>query len=77
MTGPWFQRVYNATWGTVSIFFCGAAIGVPMLARLTDFGPVEGVGGFLRLLEAQVFNGSVPEGGVHLTWVHVAAFAWM
>ena len=146
VTGPWFQRVYNATWGTVSIiwaasmmaisatslkaavglpvqphwyptsgacvaltlalvavtvvvsaygfrgvvrfsslcvpwmvaiFFCGAAIGVPMLARLTDFGPVEGVGGFLRLLEAQVFNGSVPAGGVHLTWVHVAAFAWM
>ena len=145
-TGPWFQRVYNATWGVVSIvwaasmmaisatslkeavglpvqlewyptsigcvaltlalvavtvvvgaygfkgvvkfsslcvpwmvaiFFCGAAVALPLLCRKTDFGAVSGVGDFLRLLETHVFNGVVPDGRPHLTWVHVAAFAWM
>jgi len=31
----------------------------------------------MRLLETHVFNGVVPEGSPHLTWLHVAAFAWM
>ncbi|MBQ0032308.1 MAG: cytosine permease [bacterium] len=144
--GPLFQRIYNATWGLVSIvwaasmmaisvtslkaaiglpvqlhwyptsvvcvlltlvlvlvtvvvsaygfggvarfsglcvpwmavmFFCGAAVGVPMLARLSGFGPVNGVAGFLDLLEKEVFSGAVPEGGIRLTWIHVAAFAWI
>ena len=146
VTGPWFQRAYNATWGTVSIvwaasmmaisatslkeavglpvqlhwyptsvgcvvltlalvlvtvlvaaygfrgvvrfssicvpwmvsvFFCGAAVALPVLCAKTGFGSVDGIGGFLRLLEAHVFNGAVPEGRPHLTWMHVAAFAWM
>ncbi len=144
--GPWFQRLYNATWGIVSIvwaasmmaisatslkeavglpvqqswyptsggcvaltlalvfvtvvvaaygfkgvvrfsslcvpwmvsmFFCGAAVALPILCSKTGFGEVAGPGDFLRLLEAHVFNGTVPEGGRHLSWVHVAAFAWM
>ena len=146
VTGPWFQRAYNATWGLVSIvwaasmmaisatslkeaaglpvqlewyptsvgcvaltlalvavtvavaaygfrgvvrfsslcvpwmiaiFFCGAAVALPQLCQRTGFGPVGGVGDFLRLLEAHVFNGEVPDGAVRLSWIHVAAFAWM
>ena len=146
VTGPWFQRAYNFTWGTVSIvwassmmaisatslkeavglpvqlewyptsvgcvvltlalvavtvvvgaygfrgvvkfsslcvpwmvaiFFCGAAVALPLLCRETGFGAVGGVGDFLRLLETHVFNGNVPDGVTRLTWVHVAAFAWM
>lgn len=146
VTGPWFQRAYNATWGLVSIiwaasmmaisatslkeaaglpvqlhwyptsvgcvaltialvavtvvvgtygfrgvvkfsslcvpwmvaiFFCGAAVALPKLVSIVGYGPAEGVGGFVRFLEACVFTGEVPEGGTHLTWLHVAAFAWM
>ena len=61
----------------VAIFFCGAAVALPQLCQRTGFGPVGGVGDFLRLLEAHVFNGEVPDGAVRLTWIHVAAFAWM
>ncbi len=144
--GPWFQRIYNLTWGVISIvwassmlaisatslkevaglpvqlnwyptsgacvaitlaltlvtvfvaafgfkgvvkfsslcvpwmvtvFLCGAVVAVPLVQQQTGFGPIDGPGGFLRLLNAHIFNGEVPEGGVHLTWVHVAMFAWM
>ena len=146
VTGPWFQRVFNATWGIISIvwaasmmaisvsslkeaiglpiqtqwyptsgacvaltlalvavtvlvsafgfkgvvkfsslcvpwmvtiFFCGAAVGVPMLAKATDFGAVNGLGGFFSLIDTRIFNGTVPPGVTRLTWIHVAAFAWM
>lgn len=146
VTGPWFQRIFNAAWGVVSIvwassmmaisasslkaavglpvqlewyptsgacvaltlvlvavtvlvgaygfkgvvrfsslcvpwmaviFFCGAAVGVPMLAKATGFGQVEGLSGFMKLLDAQVFNGAVPDGCARLSWIHVAAFSWM
>ena len=61
----------------IAMFFCGAAVALPALCRQTGFGEVDGVSGFLRLLEAHVFTGRVPEGHPHLTWIHVAAFAWM
>lgn len=61
----------------VAIFFCGAAVALPLVQKQTGFGPIDGFDGFLRLLNAHVFNGEVPEGGVHLTWIHVAMFAWM
>ena len=61
----------------ITMFFCGAAVSLPTLCRMTGFGPVGGVGDLLRLLEAQVFTGKVAVGQPHLTWVHVAAFAWM
>ena len=146
VTGPWFQRAYNATWGLISIvwassmmaisatslkevfglpvqlcwyptsvgcvaltlalvavtvavaaygfkgvvrfsslcvpwmvaiFFCGAAVALPLLCERTGFPAVRGVGGFMDLLGTHVFNGSVPEGAVRLSWVHVAAFAWI
>jgi len=146
VTGPWFQRVYNATWGLISIvwassmmaisatslkevfslpvqlawyptsagcvlltlalvavtvvvaaygfkgvvkfsslcvpwmiaiFFCGAAVSLPLLCAKTGFPAVRSPGGLLRLLETHVFNGAVLDGTVRLTWVHVAAFAWI
>ena len=146
VTGPWFQRAYNATWGLISIvwassmmaisatslkevfglpvqlcwyptsagcvaltlalvavtvavaaygfkgvvrfsslcvpwmvaiFFCGAAVALPLLCAKTGFAGVRGAGDFLNLLEAHVFNGEVPAGAQRLTWVHVAAFAWI
>ncbi|MBQ2631116.1 MAG: cytosine permease [Kiritimatiellae bacterium] len=61
----------------ITMFFCGAAVSLPALCRMTGFGPVGGAGDLLRLLETQVFTGKVPAGHPHLTWVHVAAFAWM
>jgi len=144
--GPWFQRLYNFTWGAVSIvwaasmlaisacslkaavglpvqlqwyptsgacvaltlalslvtvavaaygfngvvkfsslcvpwmvvmFLCGAVVSLPVLCAESGVSAVRGAGDLLRLLEAGVFNGTVPEGDVHLSWVHVAAFAWM
>lgn len=146
VTGPWFQRVYNFTWGAISvvwassmmaisatslkevfglpvqlcwyptsvgcviltlalvavtvavaaygfkgvvrfsslcvpwmvaIFFCGAAVALPLLCAKTGFPAVRGVGAFMDLLGTHVFNGAVPEGVVRLSWVHVAGFAWM
>ena len=65
-----------APWMIV-MFFCGAAVALPALCRQTGFGAVGGVGDFLRLLETHVFTGKVPPGQPHLSWVHVAAFAWM
>ena len=56
---------------------CGAAVSLPTLCRAAGFGPIGGVGDLLRLLETQVFTGKVAAGQPHLTWVHVAAFAWM
>ena len=61
----------------ITMFFCGAAVSLPALCSASGFGEVGGVGDFLRLLEAGVFTGKVPDGQPHLTWVHVAAFAWM
>lgn len=61
----------------IMMFFCGAAVSLPTLCNVTGFGAVEGVGGFMRLLEEHVFTGKVPSGQSNLTWVHVAAFAWM
>ncbi len=61
----------------IMMFFCGAAVSLPALCRTTGFGDVGGVGDLLRLLETHVFTGKVPDGQPHLTWVHVAAFAWM
>lgn len=61
----------------VAIFLCGAAVALPILCAQTGFPAVRGVGDFLALLEAHVFNGTVPEGRPHLTWLHVAMFAWM
>ena len=61
----------------ITMFFCGAAVSLPMLCQATGFGEIGGVGGLLRLLESHVFTGKVPDGQPHLTWVHVAAFAWM
>ena len=61
----------------IMMFFCGAAVSLPALCRQTGFGEVGGVGDLLCLLETHVFTGKVPEGQPHLTWVHVAAFAWM
>ena len=65
-----------APWMIV-MFFCGAAVSLPALCKATGFGAVNGIGDFMRLLETRVFTGAVSEGGTHLTWVHVAAFAWM
>ena len=61
----------------ITMFFCGAAVSLPTLCRTTGFGPVGGAGDLLRLLETHVFTGNVPAGQEHLTWIHVAAFAWM
>ena len=61
----------------IAMFFCGAAVSLPVLCRETGFGAVRGAGDFMRLLETHVFTGNVPEGQAHLTWMHVAAFAWM
>ena len=146
VTGPWFQRVYNAAWGLISIvwassmmaisatslkevfslpvqlnwyptsvgcviltlalvavtvfvaaygfkgvvkfsslcvpwmiavFFCGAAVSLPLLCAKTGFPAVRGMGDLMRLMETHVFNGSVPDGATRLTWMHVAAFAWI
>ena len=65
-----------APWMIV-MFFCGAAVALPALCRTTGFGEIGGAGDFLRLLETHIFTGKVPEGQPHLTWIHVAAFAWM
>jgi len=65
-----------APWMIV-MFFCGAAVALPALCSTTSFGEVGGIGDFLRLLETHVFTGKVPAGQPHLTWIHVAAFAWM
>ena len=61
----------------IAVFFCGAAVALPVLCAKTGFPAVRGAGDMLRLLEAHVFNGDVPDGRPHLSWVHVAAFAWM
>ena len=61
----------------VSVFLCGALVALPLLCAQTGFPAVRGPSDFLALLEAHVFNGSVPEGRPHLTWIHVAMFAWM
>ena len=61
----------------ITMFFCGAAVSLPVLCSMTGFGEVAGVGDFLKLLDSHVFSGKVPEGQPHLTWIHVAAFAWM
>ena len=61
----------------IMMFFCGAAVSLPALCRQIGFGEVGGVGDLMRLLETHVFTGKVPEGQPHLTWIHVAAFAWM
>jgi len=58
-------------------FFCGACVALPLLTAATGFGPVSGPGGLLRLFNEHIFTGVVPEGGQHLTFWHVAAFAWM
>ena len=57
-----------APWMIV-MFFCGAVVALPQLGA-----PGEG---FMHILETKVFTGVTAEGGTHLTWVHVAAFAWM
>jgi NCS1 family nucleobase:cation symporter-1 len=44
---------------------------------MTDFGGIGGLGDLLRLLDSHVFTGKVHEGESNLTWIHVAAFAWM
>ena len=58
-------------------FFCGACVALPLLTEATGFGPVGGPGGLLRLFNEHIFTGVAPEGGRHLTFWHVAAFAWM
>ena len=65
-----------APWMIV-MFFCGAAVALPALCQRTGFGEVCGMGDLLRLLGTHVFTGTVPPGQPHLSWVHVAAFAWM
>jgi len=61
----------------VTIFFCGAVVSLPVLMNAAGMTSLGGPSGFLNLLESCVFTGAVPEGGRHLTWLHVAAFAWM
>ena len=65
-----------APWMIV-MFLCGAAVSLPVLCRTTGFGSVGCVADFMRLLEEHVFTGRVSEGQPNLTWIHVAAFAWM
>ena len=65
-----------APWMSV-MFFCGAAVSLPMLCQMTDFGNVSGLGDLLRLLDSHVFTGKVQDGESKLSWIHVAAFAWM
>ena len=146
VTGPWFQRVFNATWGLISIvwaasmmaisatslrevlklpiqenwyptslacilltlalvlvtvfvaaygfkgvvrfsslcvpwmvviFLGGALVSIPVLCSQIGCSGVREAGGFMSILNLQVFTGMVPEGKPHLTWVHVAMFAWM
>ena len=61
----------------ITCFFCGACVALPLLTEATGFGPISGPGGLLRLFNEHIFTGAVPEGGQHLTFWHVAAFAWM
>ena len=61
----------------ITCFFCGACVALPLLTEATGFGPVSGPGGLLRLFNEHIFTGVAPEGGQHLTFWHVAAFAWM
>ena len=61
----------------ITCFFCGACVALPLLTEATGFGPVGGPGGLLRLFNEHIFTGVAPEGGQHLTFWHVAAFAWM
>ena len=65
-----------APWMIV-VFFCGACVALPLLTAATGFGSVSGPSGLLRLFNEHIFTGAVPEGGQHLTFWHVAAFAWM
>ena len=65
-----------APWMIV-MFFCGAAVALPELCRHAGVGGIGSIGDFMRLLETSVFTGTAPDGQQHLTWVHVAAFAWM
>ena len=58
-------------------FLCGACVALPLLTEATGFGDVGGPGGLLRLFNEQIFTGVPPDGGQHLTFWHVAAFAWM
>lgn len=64
-----------APWMIVA-FFCGAAVALPQLVKATGFHEVKSVGDFLELCNTSVWNGEVEPGGVHLSVVHVAAFAW-
>ena len=64
-----------APWMIV-MFFCGAAVSLPVLYGGEELF-YDGAAGFIRLLEDRVFTGYVPPGKPHLTWIHVAAFAWM
>ena len=57
-------------------FFCGACVALPLLTEATGFGPVSGPSGLLRLFNEHIFTGAA-EGGQHLSFWHVAAFAWM
>lgn len=59
------------------MFFCGAAIAVSMLVHTSGVGTDGGIGGFVRILETEVFSGRVQDGGAALSWLHVAAFAWV
>ena len=61
----------------IAVFFCGAAVSLPLLCAKTGFPAVRGMGDLMRLMETHVFNGSVPDGATRLTWMHVAAFAWI
>ena len=61
----------------ITCFFCGACVALPLLTAATGFGPVSGPGGLLRLFNEHIFTGVAPEGGQHLSFWHVAAFAWM
>lgn len=58
-------------------FLCGACVALPLLTEATGFGDVGGPGGLLRLFNEHIFTGVPPDGGQHLTFWHVAAFAWM
>ena len=58
-------------------FFCGACVALPMLTAATGFGSVDSPAALLRLFQEHIFTGTVPAGQSHLTFWHVAAFAWM
>ena len=61
----------------ITCFFCGACVALPMLTGATGFGRVDSPAALLRLFETHIFTGEVPAGQPHLSFWHVAAFAWM